>query len=147
MGDCKDDCEALMSAVLPVAEGMLSERGRVRPFGSTLSVAGDILRVGGSADKDPSSPDDARLIREFEAAFRDGAQRGELTATALVHATVIVPPGKSESQTGVAVHLDHRDHYSLVVTFPYHFSATGELVIEEPFATPGEARIFAHSAP
>jgi len=40
------------------------------------------------------------------------------------------------------VHLNHRDNYSLVVTFPYHFGAEGELVIEEPFANDGEHDVF-----
>jgi hypothetical protein len=134
---CKDDCEALMSAVLPVAEQMLLEHGALQPFGSTMSSAGQIAQVG--AWRDTPSASNAQLIADFETSFRDGAQRGELKATALVHLVPAVAPSTGDA---VAVRLDHRDDYSIIVTFPYRFAKAGELVIEEPYAGVGESLIF-----
>src|SRR4051794_35909236 len=140
MPSCKDECEALMSSVLPVAERMLLEHRAVRPFGSTLFADGRIAQVGGwGAGAEPVT---AELLAEFEHSFRDGARRGELKATALLEPVTIVPPGKSEPESAVSVRLDHRDAYSVVVTFPYRFSLTGELEIDEPFAVNGEYGIF-----
>ena len=135
MTSCKDECEALMSAVLPIAEQMLTEQGQLRPFGSTLSSSGRIVQVGGDASDVDVDVDAAQLAREFEASFRDGAQRGELKATALVCA-------REGAQSAVLVHLDHRENYSIVVTFPYHFTAAGELSIDDPFAAEGAHKIF-----
>jgi hypothetical protein len=73
MANCKDECEALMSALLPVAEQMLSEHRVLRPFGCTLSVADQIVQVGGWEAR--PARDDAALIAEFRGAFRDGAAR------------------------------------------------------------------------
>ncbi|HTA88944.1 MAG TPA: hypothetical protein VK745_05195 [Polyangiaceae bacterium] len=140
MTSCKDDCEALMSAVLPSAEQMLIEHHALQPFGSTLSADSQITQIGGwVVDSGSLTPE---LVAEFERSFRDGATRGELKATALVQPVLTVPPGKLEQQAGVSIHLDHRDDYSIVVTFPYRFSSNGELVIEEPFAREGEHTIF-----
>lgn len=136
MSSCKADCEALMSAVLPVAEQMLLEHRKLQPFGSTMSSDGAIVQLGGWQAEAGAS--DAQRLVEFEASFRDGAARGELRATALLCA--------SAAQDSVAVRLDHREEYSVVVTFPYHFTAAGELVIEEPFAAPGVHGIFARAA-
>ncbi len=137
MTRCKEDCEALMSAVLPVAEQILSEHRTLQPFGSTMSSAGEIVQVGGwSAEPLASS---ATQVAELEASFRDGAVRGELRATALLHVVPAVAPSTGEA---VAVRLDHKDEYSIIVTFPYRFSEAGELVIEEPFAGVGESLIF-----
>jgi hypothetical protein len=137
---CKDECEALMSAVLPIAERMLVEHRALRAFGSTLSAAGQITQVGGwSGDAEPASPE---LVAEYEASFRDGALRGELKATALLEPVTVVPPGMVEPQNAVSIRLDHREDYSVVVTFPYRFSAAGELQIEEPFAAEGAHGIF-----
>jgi hypothetical protein len=140
MTSCRDECEALISSVLPVAERMLLEHRALQPFGSTLSADGEIRQVGswveGKASLNPE------LIGEFEAGFRDGAARGELKATALLQSTQAVPPGKVEPEDAVSIRLDHRDDYSVVVTFPYRFSVTGELVIDEPFASEGEHGIF-----
>ena len=131
-----------MSAVLPVAEQMLSEHHALHPFGSTLSSAGEITQVGGWLAG--AAPEAAVSIRELEASFRDGAQRGELKATALVRSVPFSAPGTNEVGQAVAVQLDHRVDYSLVVTFPYRFLATGELLIEEPFASEGAHDIFQH---
>jgi hypothetical protein len=137
MSRCKDDCEALMSAVLPVAEQMLTEHRALQPFGSTMSSAGQIVQVGGwNAEPRASS---AEQVAEYEASFRDGASRGELRATALLHVVPAVAPTTGEA---VAVRLDHKDEYSIIVTFPYRFSEAGELVIEEPYAGVGESLIF-----
>jgi len=129
-----------MSALLPVAEQMLSEHHELRPFGCTLSADDRITQVGGWSES--ASADDAALIAQFRASFRDGAARGELKATALSYSARSTVPGKSAAQDAVFVHLNHRDDYSLVVTFPYHFALQGELVIEEPFANDGEHDVF-----
>jgi hypothetical protein len=141
MTSCKDECEALMSAVLPVAERMLLEQRALRPFGSTLSAADQITQIGGWSDS--VEPVSVELVSEFEQGFRDGAARGELKATALVEPVSVVPPGKSEPEHAVSIRLDHRDDYSVVVTFPYRFLPSGELEFDEPFAVAGKNEIFA----
>ncbi len=129
-----------MSALLPVAEQMLSEHRALRPFGCTLSATDQIVQVGGWSAL--AGADDAALVAQFRASFRDGAARGELKATALSYSARSAVPGKGAAQDAVFVHLNHRDEYSVVVTFPYHFGAQGELVIEEPFANAGEYDVF-----
>ncbi len=130
-----------MSALLPVAEQMLSEHRALRPFGCTLSATDQIVQVGGSSAH--ASTDDAALLEQFRDSFRDGAARGELKATALSYSARSAVPGEGPARDAVFVHLNHRDKYSVVVTFPYHFGAQGELVIEEPFANAGEYDVFA----
>lgn len=137
---CKDECEALMSALLPVAEQLLSTHRALHPFGYTLSIDDRIVRVGGHGPA-TAADNDAEIAR-FREAFRDGAARGELKATALAYSTQSAVPGKAAAQDAVFVHLNHRDKYSIVVTFPYHFSRAGELVIEEPFANDGAYDVF-----
>ena len=52
-----------MSALLPVAERLLSEQRALRPFGCTLSASDQIVQVGGSGAVDVL--DDATLIEQF----------------------------------------------------------------------------------
>lgn len=143
IASCKDDCEALMSAVLPTAERMLLEHRVFRAFGSTLSAEGRITQVGGWVHA--AEPGSTELVAELEASFRDGAARGELRATALLEPAVVAPPGGVELGDAIAIRLDHAEDYSIVVTFPYRFSAAGELVIDEPFAAQGARGIFPRS--
>ncbi|MEO7032349.1 MAG: hypothetical protein ABI335_00890 [Polyangiaceae bacterium] len=132
MASCKEDCEALMSTVLPVAEQMLTEHRELQPFGSTMSRDGAIVQVGGWRAAAHAS--DETLLAEFETSFRDGAARGELNATARLSA--------GAAKDSVLVRLDHREAYSIIVTFPFHFTDAGELVIDEPFAGEGAYEIF-----
>ena len=129
-----------MSALLPAAEQMLSEHRRLHPFGCTLSASDQIVQVGGFRAVEDA--DDSASIAHFRASFRDGAARGELKATALAYSAPSAVPGKREAQDAVFVHLNHRDNYSIVVTFPYHFGVDDQLVIEEPFANDGEYDVF-----
>ena len=127
-----------MSAVLPVAERLLGEQRELRPFGSTLSLDERIVQVGGESRE--GEFDAAALVSEFRTSFRDGALRGELKATALVYTGRTEGPGPRASVVCVA--LDHLENYSVVVSFPYHFSEAGELTIDEPFATEGAHHVF-----
>jgi len=127
-----------MSAVLPVAERLLSEQRKLRPFGSTLSIDDRIVEVGVVSKLEEF--DTTALVAEFEQSFRDGATRGELKATALVYTGISEGPGPHA--TVVRVALDHRENYSIVVSFPYRFSDAGELFIDEPFAAEGAHEIF-----
>jgi hypothetical protein len=138
MSSCKLECESLMSAVLPVAERLLSEQRYLNPFASTLSTAGEITQVGGSAGEGEAEADSATRVAAFQDSFRDGARRGELKATALVSSAA----GQGGLGQVVRVQLDHRENYSIIVSFPYSFSSAGELSIDEPFAAEGEHDIF-----
>ena len=140
MADPKTECEELMNAVLPFAEEMLTKYREFFPFGGTMSADGGIAHTGGWAgDEHPASTE---VIELLEKQFRALAQSGECKATALVYDIRTIPPGKEEKQDAIAVALDHRDDYSVVVFFPYSFTSGGHLEIESPFATRGENKIF-----
>lgn len=136
----KDECESLMSAVLPRAEELLLGHRELFPFAATLSASGEIAHVPGFTGSE--RPPTEELIALLEAGFREGAARGELVATALLCDVLVVPPGKSERQDAIAVRLDHRDDYSIVVLFPYVIAESGALTVDEPFATAGAGAIF-----
>lgn len=136
----KEDCEELMNLVVPFAQKMLQERRAFAPFGATMAPSGQI--AGAMAGAGDEKPDVNQLISVLELGFHQGASEGKYKATAIVVDMVIIPPGKSAKQDGVAVRLDHREGYSVIVGFPYSFTDKGELVMETPFATEGAHQIF-----
>jgi len=75
-----------------------------------------------------------------------GSQTGALKATALVYDILTVPPGKEDKQNAIAIALDHRDNYSVIVIFPYSFTTDDQLVIETPVAMQGKNKIFSQQA-
>jgi hypothetical protein len=69
---------------------------------------------------------------------------GKVKATALVCDVRVVLPGTSEKSDAIAVALDHKDKYSVVVMFPYVLHA-GKLTIGTPFAQKGEVHCAKHN--
>jgi hypothetical protein len=92
----KEECEALMSAVVPFAQRMLSQYREFYPFGGAMGTDGKIVEVGASTGSEhPASQD---LVALLEAGFREGARTGRYRATALVIDMLVVPPGKTDKQ-------------------------------------------------
>ena len=136
----KEECEALMNALVPFAEQMLSKHREFYPFGATMSIDGKIARSASYAGEE--HPASQLLIDLLEEGFRDGAQRHLFTATAIVVDVRTIPPGKKKKQDAVEVRLDHVSDYSVKVLFPYAFSPKGELKLAPPFAARGDGKIF-----
>ena len=137
----KEDCDVLMSELVPFARQMLGKHHGFFPFGATMSSSDKVARTEMPAgDQQPKE-----LVGLIEQGFIDGARRGSYKATALALDVKTVPPGQKEMRSAVEVRLDHRDNYSVRVVFPYSYNLAGELILDPPFAVPGEKKIFAPS--
>jgi hypothetical protein len=136
----KEDCEALLNFVVPFAKEMLQKKRAFYPFAAT--VAPDGVIDGMMAGTGDAHPDVNQLIFMLDLGLRQGAGEGKYKATAMVIDMIVVPPGKTAKQDGVAVRIDHRDGTSIVVGLPYTFSSAGELVMETPFFNEGAHQVF-----
>ena len=135
----KTDCETLMNSVLPFAEQMLRSHGEFLPFGGAMRPDGELVSVAGyDGDEHPRSSDVIRLIKD---GFVEAARQGQFKATALVYDLRIKLPSTDHKSDAIAVSLNHRDDYSIVVIFPYKID-NGKLVVEAALAQKGEADIF-----
>ncbi len=129
-----------MNAVLPFANEMLGKHREFFPYGGTMSMDGTIAQAAAwTGEERPASVEVMKLLND---GFRAGAGRGEHRATALVYDIRTIPPGKRKKQDAIAVALDHRDSYSVIVIFPYSFASDGKLAVEESFAVKGKGAIF-----
>lgn len=140
MRDAKKDCELLLSMAMQFAQEMLTKFQGFYPFGCRLSPDGKMAHAAGWTGEEHPNPQE--VITMLEDGFRDGAARGDYQATALAYESLVIPPGKQDKLDAIAVHLDHRDNYSVVVYYPYEISPEGELKLGEPFASPGKNAIF-----
>ncbi len=139
MNDPKADYEPLMNSVLPFAEHMLGNCGEFLPFGGAMRPGGELVSIAGyDGDEHPQSSDVIRLIKE---GFVQSARQGQYKATALVYDTRIKLSPTGESSDAIAVSLNHRDSYSIVVIFQYKIDS-GKLTMGSAFAQKGEGEIF-----
>jgi hypothetical protein len=130
-----------MNSVVPFARQMLTQHREFYPFGGAITADGKMVAVGGDiGDEHPAAKD---VIALLEDGFKEAAKTGKYGATALVMDMLVVPPGRDSKQDAIAVRLDHRDGYSVVVVLPYMIGAAGDVTIEAPYAVKGEQRIFA----
>ena len=139
----KADCEAVMNFGLPLAGEMLKRHGEFLPFGAAMRPNGEIICLGAYDGRAyPSLAGSfTDLIGSLKEAFVAGARRQEYLATALFYEVSITSAGSGESLAAVAISLNHRDGYSVIVLLPYSIE-DGKLVYDDPRARPGEADIF-----
>lgn len=139
MSTPKSRCEELLNAVLPFARKMLSEHGESFPFGASMKPDGEITQAGAYDGREhpPSQP----LIDLLRQGFRADARNGAIIASATVYDVRTIPPGATSKTDAVAVELDHRDNYSVVVLFPYALSAR-TVQFAPAFAHEGKFEIF-----
>jgi hypothetical protein len=135
----KSQCEQLLNEVLPFAKKMLSEHGEFYPFGASMKPDGEIVIAGASDGREhpPSQP----LIDILRQSFHADAKSGAIIASATVYDVRTIPPGATSKTDAVAVELDHRDNYSVVVLFVYTVSA-GTVQFAAPIAHQGTFEIF-----
>jgi hypothetical protein len=108
-----------------------------------MKPTGEIALVAGYDGTD--RPKSQAIIDLLVDGFKRDAATGKVKATALVYDIRVVPPGTNEKSDAIAVALDHKDKYSVVVMLPYVLHA-GKLTIGTPFAQKGESRIFVTGA-
>ena len=139
MSDPKADFDALVNSVLPFAEQMLTTHGEFHPFGGAMRPDGQLVSIAGyNGNQHPESVDVIALIKK---GFIADAGKGEYKATAIVYDARVKLPSTEEKSDAIAVSLNHRDNYSVVVLFPYKINA-GRLILGTAFARKGEADIF-----
>jgi hypothetical protein len=139
----KADCEIVMNFGLPLVEELLKRHGEFLPFGAAMRPNGEIICLGAYDGREVPSLAGSftELIRSLKDAFVAGARRQEYMATALFYEVAVALPSGGERQDAVAVSLNHRDGYSVVVLLPYKID-DGNIVYDTPQAQPGEADIF-----
>jgi len=139
----KSQCEELLNVVLPFAEKMLAAHGEFYPFGASMKLDGQIVQVAAYEGREhpPSQP----LIAQLREAFTAEARSGSIIASATAYDVRTIPPGSTTKSDAVAIELDHRDRYSVVVFFPY--AIQGRTVrVGTAFTEKGEFRIFGHGS-
>jgi hypothetical protein len=139
----KADCEKVMNFGLPLAGEILTRHGEFLPFGAAMRPNGEIVCLGAyDARSYPSLAGSfTELIQSLKDTLVAGARRLEYVATALFYEVAITLAGNGERIDAVAVSLDHRDGYSVIVLLPYKIE-DGAVIYDSPRAQPGEADIF-----
>ena len=139
MSEAQTEAEELVNIVLPHAEGMLIEHGEFFPFGGALTPEGEIAQLAvGEEHRD--SPVEV-IVDALKTKLRSGADTDTYRATALVFPIQAELPGADGETAAVAIALDHKADFSVVLIIPYELSE-GAVQFGEAVAQQGEHEIF-----
>ena len=138
-GATKAETESLMNAAIPFAKQMLVKYGEFYPYGHALNVKGEVVAIAGYDGRE--NPPSAAVIEILNKGFIQGARNGTYKATALVYDARVQLPSSGMKSDAIAVSLNHRSSYSVVVYFPYKIEGS-KLVEGEAFATEGRNDVF-----
>jgi hypothetical protein len=139
----QQESQALMDAIRPLADEMLRRCGEFYPYGGYMKQDGSIVEVG-VADPDTDHPQSKDLLYVLRTSLKDLARRNQCKAVAVVFDVTVTLPHSDRQSDAIQVCVEHSDHYSVEVFFPYHFSEN-ELIYGETFVQQGENEIFAES--
>ncbi len=139
MSDAQTEAEELVSAALPHAEGMLLAHGEFFPFGSAVTLDGDITQLAVDEEHREASMED--VVEALKVKLRSGADTNTYRATALVFPIHTQLPDTDDETEAVAIALDHQANYSVVLIIPYVL-ADGAVEFGEAIAQQGEDDIF-----
>lgn len=128
-----------MNAALPFAEQMLEKHGEFFPYGQALNTEGKIVSVAGHSEQQQTQS--SEMMQIIKSGFIQGAKSGQYKATALVYDVRVTVPSTGKKSDAIAISLNHKDDYSVIVYFPYKIEA-GKVTFGELFAMRGENDIF-----
>jgi hypothetical protein len=132
----KQESETLMNAMLPLAEKMLRQYGEFYPYGGYMKPDGTIVEVG-ATDPDTDHPKSKDLIYILRSSLQEVAERHECIAVAMVCDVIVTLPNSNHKSDAIQVCIEHSDHYSANVFFPYQL-IENQLIYGATFAQPGK---------
>lgn len=135
----KSDCQRLLDYLLVFVKGFLEDAGEFYPIGAVMKMKGEMVSMAGYDGREhPPSLDVIQIIRN---GFKEGASTEAYKATALAYDVVVSDPDTGAKHDVIAIDLDHREDYSVVVYFRYSIN-DGILVLQAPTASEGTREVF-----
>ena len=134
------DFDKLLSALIPIAQRMLTDLGAFIPFGAFVTADGEVQLAGGEGD--PSHLETQEIVEMYLEAYRQAAANGNFNSTALCVDVRVHVPGKLEKTDAIQIMLEHSGGEALDAFMPYEKHAQSNIIYAPLFATPSEPRVF-----
>ena len=143
MDQGKGQSQELFDSAITFAEKMLTEHGEFIPYGEILKANGEIQPVSGDTGEEyPASKDVIKLLTDY---FTEQTSVGNIDASALVYEVRVSLTDSSKLSDAIAVELDHKLGYSVVVFKPYSI-IDDEVKFSLMFVSLGKKAIFINDA-
>jgi len=136
----KEECEALLDALIPAAENLLRKNGQFYPIGAALTNESTISLTAVSYG-DNEFPESQRVIDDLTSAHCQMVGQNEIKASGIAwDATITAPDGKKSD--AILISLEHVSGYSVMVGVPYVIGMFKKVKLGELFAQSGLHNVF-----
>ncbi len=132
------ECEELARDALPIAAKQLQAGGEFRPFAMARNHQGASVGVSSAAAE---ATDSNERITALERALRNGGQRGDYVATALVTTMALANGGNA-----LSFDLEHQSGYGKTLLIAFKRAADGQLTVDEQGTLAHKNVIFTQAA-
>ena len=135
----KEQCEELMSKLLPFAEDQLKKHREFYPFGAVMLMDGSVEFTDHfDGNEHPNSKD---VIEKLNQIHKELASEGNIKASGIVWNAAIADENGKPSDA-IIVSLEHKDAYSVIVGEPYKIGLFKKITFGNLFAMEGKNNIF-----
>lgn len=139
------DLDAVLNAVLPLAQQMLAKYGEFYPIGAAVNMEGQPGLVGCMPESE--HPESEEVIELLLAELRGQALKHEIRASAMCFDGSATPPGEAAPMDAICAHLEHESGECLAVFLPYRKEISGQVTYGELFAGRLMPSIFVREIP
>lgn len=115
----RKDADALVRAVLPMAQELLRARGEFAPFGARMNAAREVEELANADERERRPAGSGSELRER---LETELKSGNILATALVYEARLTTNLSLPTVDAIAISVIHRHGYSAIFAFPYRFT-------------------------
>lgn len=129
-----------MNEAVMLAKRMLASDGEFHPYAFAMKPNGEVVSIAAQIEHE-NFPASTELIETLTASLREAASEGRYKATAIIYNVTIGAAQDGERTDAIAVALDHKSAYSVIVYHPY-ISDGGRTSYGKLIASQGSDSIF-----
>ena len=135
-----EEIDALLNAVLPLAQQMLGKYGEFYPLGASMNTQGEVGLVGVMPESE--FPQAQEIIDLLLAQLLDDASNKLIHGSVICFSGSAIPPGETEKRDAICAHLEHASGICVAAFLPYRKEISGQVTYGELFAGNLKPQIF-----
>jgi|GEM_PF-1640198 len=135
------DIDHLVNALMPAAKSMLARQRALPPIGAEMLPDGEVITRCTHGHVAPEL-DPKRAVKDFEAEFKQKADRGEVRAVAICMSVTTASRKTARKTHAICIAVEHQSGEAIDVYCPYHKGWFGRFRFDEPFTQRRTAHIF-----
>ncbi len=139
----QEDMDALLNAVVPLAQQMLGKYGEFYPLGASMTHDGAVGLVGVMPESE--FPQAQEIIDLLLDQLHEDADQHAIRGSVICFSGSAIPPGEPEKRDAICAHIELESGMCAAAFLPYRKEISGQVTYGELFAGNLKPQIFVKS--